>query len=111
VPPLCKLVNVSVYHEDIYNVSCMRTENWCDALESAPPDYAILDSDDIVNCSVLWSSFLQAMHKASSALPESAQPCMPNLPAPKVRIPTCLGTDLLIVPTCLAHSFHGGLLI
>ena len=93
MPPLCKLKKVSLYHADIYNVSCMRHDTWDDALKSPTPEYAILDSDDIVKGSDLWRSFLKALKKASySEAPEDPQD---PLPASKVRIQSCLVMDVV----------------
>jgi len=93
VPPLCKLKKVSLYHADIYKVSCMRTEQWHDALNSPTPEYAILDSDDIVKGSDLWRSFLKALKKASSS--EAPEAPEDPLPASKVRIQSCLVMDVV----------------
>lgn len=97
MPPLCKLKKVSLYHADIYNVSCMRHDTWDDALKSPTPEYAILDSDDIVKGSDLWRSFLKALKKACSSKWDDEDPEVSEdpLPASKVRIQSCLLMDVV----------------
>lgn len=101
MPPLCKLKKVSLYHADIYKVSCMRTEKWHDALKSPTPEYAILDSDDIVKGSDLWRSFLKALKKACSSkwgskgAPAGYNSAEDTFPASKVRIQSCLLMDVV----------------
>ena len=107
MPPLCKLKKVSLYHADIYKVSCMRHDTWDDALKSPTPEYAILDSDDIVKGSDLWRSFLKALKKACSSKwgskgdpagyrsDEDPEVSEDPLPASKVRIQSCLLMDVV----------------